>query len=266
MGHILKPIIVFLAALSLISLMMTSVNQTKNDWTNNELSYALRVATQDATQVVMDDNYIFDGDEEPIDFRIDLNKAAKQFKSSFYANIGSTVSPDSVNSMNITMYGYAGYRYVYGLFGSGTETIPFGYTYADGTTMYEFTLGDRVYVTDTSTGTETVLTLSTLPENYFSSTLNNINFRNFAVMNGINSFLNTFYGEKANTTAYNADTGVYFDLAAIDYAQDDATTITRISSIIDGPSFFAIVDINDAMIDRMVRVMSIGAAELKLNV
>ena len=122
--------------------------------------------------------------------------------------------------------------------------------------MYEFTLGDNVYWTDFSTKTSGVRSLSAMPEHSFSSEINNNDFKNICIMNSINSFLNTFYGEKANATAINAETGVRFELAAIDYAEDDATTITKISSIIDGPSFFAVVDINNPLLDQMTRVIN----------
>lgn len=265
MNSFIKPVIVSFFALIAVLLMMFQTNVVTDRWTTDELNYALRTATWDATSVMMDDNYLFGTEEEPENFDIDLTRASSQFKDSFYRNIGSTVDANAVNDMNITLSGYAGYRYVYGVYGSGSETVPFGYTYTEGDTMYEFTLGDNIYTVNLADGMEDTLNLATLPENYFSATVSNENFRNITVMSSINNFLNVFYGDDANIVASNAGTGVRFELGTVDYAENDPAMMNNLSAVIDGPSFFAIVDIQDTRIDRLQRVMSIGAAELKYN-
>lgn len=161
------------------------------------------------------------------------------------------------------MAGYAGYRYIYATYNDGKTTIPYGYTYYANNKLYEFTLGNNVYVTDMSSMKETVWKLSDLSEHYFSNALTNENFRIVTIMTAINNFLNTFYNDGANVIAYNAGTGLEFDLGMVDYASDDVNVMEKLSAVIDGPSFFAVVDTYDTLTNRTVRLFSLGAAEYK---
>lgn len=265
MNSVVKPIITILVALIAISILLIRTTVTTNNWSNDELEYALRVATQDATAVMMDENYIFSDDNESSDFNIDLNKASKQFKRSFYANIGSVLTPVQMTDTNIALSGYVGYRYIYGIYSTGSQTAAFSYSYSMGNKLYEFTLGDKIYVTDLTTGTESTSQLSGLPENYFSSDVSNENFRKITVMKAINEYLTVFYSDEQNITAYNAGSGIEFDLGLIDYAENDPSIMTTLSAVIDGPGFFAVVDCWDSTTDQMVRLFSLSAAELVLR-
>lgn len=267
-NNILRPVATSLIVLMAISLLLMRTNTVTDEWSNDELDYALRVATQDATAVMMDHNFLFGIDEEESDFDIDLDYAYKQFESSFFRNIGSTVSENTVNKMSVALVGYAGYRYAYGMYGSGATTTPFPYSYYSDTDncIYEFTLGDKVFQTKLSTMTETTLLLSSLPENYFSTAVTNENFRTITVMSAITDFLNIFFSDGRNITAVNAGSGLRFDLGTVDYAEDDNTIMTKLSGVIDGPSFFAVVDCYDSRVDRVVRLFSLGAAEFKSNI
>ncbi len=265
MHYSIKTSIVAMLSIIVVSLILTQTNKATARWTENELRYALRVATQDAAAVMMKDTYLFGTNTETQDFDVDLEKAKAQFERSFFANIGSNIDSNLVNKMSITLSGYVGYRYVYGIYGSGSKTVPFGYTWYDGDSelLYEFTLGDKIFATNMGTGAESVLNLSALPERYFRSDISNKNFRNIRVMSAVNDFLNVFYGDSANIVASNAGTDIRFELAAMDYAENDPTVMTKISSMIDGPSFFAVVDIMDPRLQTLQRVISLGGAELK---
>lgn len=267
-NNILRPIATSLIVLMAVSLLLMRTNTVTDEWADDELDYALRVATQDATSVMMDHGFLFGIDEEESDFDIDLDYAYEQFKSSFFRNIGSTVSENTVNEMSVSLVGYAGYRYAYGMYANGTNTTPFPYSYyssADNC-IYEFTLGDKVFQTNLSTMAETTLLLSTLPEHYFSTAVTNENFRTITVMSAITDFLNIFFSDGQNITAVNAGSGLRFDLGTVDYAEDDNAIMTKLSGVIDGPSFFAVVDCFDSRVDRVVRLFSLGAAEFKSNV
>lgn len=265
MGSIVKPVITCLLTIMAVTIILTRTDTVTNQWANDELDYALRVATQDATAVMMSDNYIFGEDEESGDFGIDLQKATNQFKSSFYANIGSTMTEVSVNDMVISLSGYIGYRNIYAIYGSGQPAAAFSYTHAANNKIYEFTLGDKVYVTDRSTAAETITYLSDYSEHFFDANLTNENFRQITVMRAINEYLTLFYSDSQNITAKNAGSGVEFDLGLIDYAENDPSVMTKLSSVIDGPGIFAVVDCMDVATRQPVRILSLGAAEFVLK-
>lgn len=286
MQTIVKPVITALLALVAVTILITRTNVVTNQWSNDELDYALRVATQDATAVMMDKDYLFGAEEEASDFNIDLKAATAQFKRSFFDNIGSVLTDVHVNDMSVSLTGYAGYRYVYVTYASEDEpakgfeapmhsAVPFSYTYynASDRTIYEFTLGDKVYATDEDTGVKRELLLSDLAENYFDAKISNESFRDITVMQTINDYLTMFYPDYGDSkynpdnggkglTVYNADYGVRFELGLVDYAADDPTVMNRLSSVIDGPGFFAVVDCWDSSAEQMVRLLSMGGAEL----
>ncbi len=262
MHYSIRTAVVAMFSIIAISLLTTQTNKATDKWTENELRYALRVATQDAAAVMMEESYLFDANAEVQDFAVDLERARNQFERSFFMNIGSNIDSNLINKMSVSLSGCAGYRYVYGIYGSGNKTVPFGYAYSDGTHYYEFTLGNKVFTTSLIDGSESTLDLNTLPEHYFNTEISNRNFRNLRVMKAINSFLNVFYQDDVNIVAKTGP-DVQFDLAAIDYAENDPSVMTKISSIIDGPSYFAVVDIMDPRLQTLQRVISLGGAELK---
>lgn len=267
-NNILRPVATSLIVLMAVSILLMRTNTVTDAWADDELDYALRVATQDATSVMMDHGFIFGVDEEESDFDIDLDYAYEQFESSFFRNIGSTVSENTVNKTSVALVGYVGYRYAYGMYANGTNTTPFPYSYYSDTDncIYEFSLGDKVFQTDLSTMAETTLSLSSLPEHYFSAAVTNENFRTITIMSAITDFLNIFFSDGQNITATIAGSGLRFDLGTVDYAEDDNAIMTKLSGVIDGPSFFAVVDCYDSRVDRVVRLFSLGAAEFKSNV
>lgn len=283
MNSILKPVIACFIALIGVALLMAGVKTEVTKDTHDEFDYALRTATQDATACLIDDGYLFGREEEIQDFAINLDAASRQFVSSFHKNLGAVVPLSVVNDMNVAMCGVVGYRYVYAQYSTGNPTLPFSYCYTIGDKQYEFTLGDKVYVcdiniTDPATGKmkETVKYINNagalpeynLPENFFSPDMTNSEFRDFIVMTRINEFLTVFYSDDANIIACNAGSGLQFNLGTSDYAVSDINPdeygyiMTKMSAIIDGQGFFAIVDYNDSELDQMVRILSFGGSEL----
>lgn len=265
MSSIVKPLIACLVAIIAVTIILTRTDKVTNQWTEDEISYALRVATQDATAKIMDEGFIFGAEEEAEDFDVDLTRATEQFKKSFFTNLGSTVTETVVSETNVSLTGYVGYRNIYAVYATGEPAAAFAYTYSIGDKIYEFTLGDKVYVSDLNTGDETETLLSDYPEHYFSSKLTNENFRQVTVMQAINDYLTIFYSDEQNIIAINAGSGVRFDLGLVDYAADDPSIMTTLSSVIDGQGFFAVVDCWDTQTQEIVRVLSMGAAELVLK-
>lgn len=280
MNNILRPIISCLVAVIGVGLLLCVTKGYMTDNSHEEFDYALRTATQDATASMIDDNYLFGLDEEASDFQVDLTAATEQFKSSFWHNVGGANALQNVSDMEVAMAGVVGYRYIYAQYSTGGTTVPFSYCYTIGNKQYEFTLGNKVYVcdigtTDPATGKmrETVMYLNNkghlpeenLPEYFFASDKTNEEFRDYIVMTRIMEFLTAFYSDSANVIAYNAGSGLQFQMGTEDYASDDPSVMNRLSSVIDGPGYFSIVDYNDAELDQLVRILSFGGAELLLK-
>ena len=280
MHSILKPIIICLITLIGTSVILSTTKTTMVQESHDEFDYALRTATQDATASLIDGNYLFGTEEETADFKVNLTSASTQFVSSFHKNLGAVIPLSKVDDMNVALSGLIGYRYIYGQYSSGANTVPFSYCYTMGNKQYEFTLGDKVFVldigsVDPATGkmVEEVKYLngagpfpeSNLAEHFFSTDMTNEEFKNFIIMTRINEFLTVFYSDRANVIAYNAGSGLQFNLGTVDYASDDKSVMTKLSAIIDGPGYFAVVDYFDTELDQMVRILSFGGSELLLR-
>ena len=229
---------------------------------------------------------------------VNLDRARAQFQSTLYRNLGVAVAEYEVNAMNIPIVGFVGYRYIYGLFEDsyeeqpvfdmfgqpvydangqlviGASTFPMAYIYTDYTndnnyTIYNFTLGDKVYVSKVESGRETEETwyLSQMAsdpakgENFWDPNIKNRDFATMTIMNKINEFLNMFSNTGYSLQAMNAGSGLSFNLGTTDYVGDDNSKITSWSSVIDGPGFFAIVDMFDPQMTGKVRTFVFGGAE-----
>ena len=116
MSSIVKPLIACLVAIIAVTIILTRTDKVTNQWTEDEISYALRVATQDATAKIMDEGFIFGAEEEVEDFDVDLTRATEQFKKSFFTNLGSTVTETVVSETNVSLTGYVGYRNIYAVY------------------------------------------------------------------------------------------------------------------------------------------------------
>ncbi len=81
MNNIIKSIVAGLIVLMFFSIVGTRVQTVTNRQVEDELSYALRVATQDATSVLVDRNHMMDGKAgDTGNFRVNLDTAEDQFR------------------------------------------------------------------------------------------------------------------------------------------------------------------------------------------
>lgn len=258
----LRPVVTGMLVLMMIMLTLGRVRTVSNDDATDEISYALRVATQDATAVMVDKNHMMDGiDMDNGNFRINLDIADEQFLNSFYRNVGATVSKSTVNSMNLPLTGYVGYKYVYGELADGTVSFPYGYTCVKDGLVYNFTMGDQIEVTDPNTGTIHSTSLASLSPNFFNPEISNENFRTITIMETISKFLTDFNSMPENLMVINAGSGLSFTLGGVDYLDSDPSEIVELSSVIDGPGYFAIADFYDLQLDGRMRTFTFGGAE-----
>ena len=169
------------------------------------------------------------------------------------------------------------YEHILAKYTDGNVAIPIAYSYTseEEGLQYEFTLGNKVFVYPISGGEEEVYFINNadpnptgtknLPEYKFHEDMTNEQFRNFILMTRINEYLTAFYSDDVNVVAINQGSGLQFNLGLSDYAAEDSSVITKLSSVIDGPGFFAVVDQNSAELDQVVRILSFGGAELILK-
>lgn len=271
MNNVIRPVATLLLVLICITTLFSFGKQEMYRRAEQELSYALRVATQDATDRMMDKNHLFGNDWASQVFATDISAATKQFKASFRRNTAS----GRITDVDVSFAGIATQWAVYGLYSNGTPTPAFGYTFyrdldplnvGDRTranTLYEFSLGDSFRELNLTTNISEEKKLSELPANYFGSKVSNRSFQNIAVMSSINGFLNTFYSnEIENVSVRNAGTGLEFNLGLFDYSDDDLSILSSQSAMIDGPGYFAVVDYYDVFLDQRARVFSISSAEM----
>lgn len=264
MNSISKVVIGLMSCVMILCIMTARTTTVTNDWVEDELAYALRVASQDATSVLMDENHSLDGNTiDAENISVDLDRALGQFEESFSRNVGSHLNPDAISNMNIPLVGYVGYRFVFGHTYDGGSTFPYAYTCVKNGVMYNFTLNDdTVYVT-VGNGDEEEKKISDYPENFFSSVMTNEEFRTYTVMSAISNFLTIYNGADVSLVAQNMGTSIQFELGRSDFANGDPAIMTDFAAVIDGPGFFAITDMMDPQISGIpVRTFTFGGSEL----
>ena len=91
-SNLFRPVIAGMLVITAMLLTLGRVRIVTNESSTDEISYALRVATQDATAVMVDRNHMMDGIEmDNGNFRINLDTADEQFLDSFYPCCSSTI-------------------------------------------------------------------------------------------------------------------------------------------------------------------------------
>lgn len=261
MNNIGKALCAILSCLIIMGIMTSRTKMVTNEWAEDELTYALRVATQDATSVLMDENHTLDGNTDDMEnIQVDLQRSLNQFQSSFHHNVGSYLNEVDITNMNIPLVGYVGYRYITGQLYDGSATMPFAYSYVKDGNVYNFTLGDTVYrLNDTD---ETEFNLKTMSEHFFNAEQTNLQFRDFVVMSAISKYLTIYNTKDYSIVAQNAGSGLTFELGASDYA-GDPSVMTEFSAVIDGPGFFAVTDMMHSQTTGVpVRTFTFGGSEL----
>ena len=261
-SNLFRPVIAGMLVITAMLLTLGRVRIVTNESSTDEISYALRVATQDATAVMVDRNHMMDGIEmDNGNFRINLDTADEQFLDSFYRNVGAAVSKSTVNSMNLPLTGYVGYKYIYGELADGTASFPYSYTCVKNGLVYNFTMGDQIEVTDPNTGAISNVSLASLSPNFFHEDISNEDFRTITIMETISKFLTDFNSMPENLMVVNAGSGLSFTLGGVDYLGSDPSEIVEFSSVIDGPGYFAIADFYDPQLDGRMRTFTFGGAE-----
>ena len=264
LNSISKVLVGLISCVMILCLMTTRTKTVTNDWVEDELSYALRVASQDATAVLMDENHSLDGDTiDAENIAVNLPRALKQFKDSFSRNVGTHLNPDAVSNMNIPLVGYIGYKYAFGLTYDGGTTFPYAYTYVKDGVMYNFTLNtDTVYVT-TEDGEEQEKKISSYPENFFSPIMTNEEFRTQTIMSAISNFLTIYNGADVSLVAQSMGASIQFELGRADFSGGDPAVMAGFAAVIDGPGFFAVTDMMDPQISGSpIRTFTFGGSEL----
>ena len=255
---------ILMTVVSLLCLATARTKTVANRWTEDELSYALRVASQDASAVLVNDDQTLDGDNLDLEnITVNMGKALDQFKRSFDSNVGSHISPVLLANMNIPLSGYVGYRYITGITYDGTPTITYAYTAVKGNTMYSFTLNrDTVYEWVDGSDTEKKKQLSDYPEHFFSAYMDNETFRTCTIMESISKYLTMYNTAGTNLVAQNMGRSIQFELGRTDYSEDPSL-LTNFASVIDGPGFFAVTDMIDPQISGIpIRTFTFGGSEL----
>lgn len=258
----LRPILIGMMVIMMMFLTLGRVRNVTNDNAEDEIAYALRIATQDATVAMIDKNHMMDGiNADTGNLAVKLDDADKRFLQSFNMNIGAAIKPVTITSMNLPVSGYVGYRYVFGRLSNGTETFPYAYSYAKDGVVYEFTMGDAVYETNAATGEIEVSSLSNYPEEFFLADTSNEDFRTITIMQSISDFFTMFTSDPSNLMMVNSGSGLTFQLGGVDFTNHDPSQLVEFASVIDGPGYFAVVDFFDAQLDGQVRTFTFGGAE-----
>jgi len=274
MSNIVRPITSLLITVIVVTILLAFTKQEISTKNEDDLRYALRVATQDATAKLVDENQLFLlGDWET---QIDANNittAAEQFKTSFRANSLS----QKITDVDVSFSGVAGNWYIYGVYATGKRTPSQTYIYYKGADdlgiydkpehenlMFEFSLNGQFKKTNLITGEqdEIIYSIEDQDEHYFSNKVKNSTFCDIVVMSSINDFLTSYYSSTENVSVVNAGVGLGFNLSLFGRAEDSAGAINKLSSPISGPGYFAVVDYKDVYIDQVARVFAIGGAEL----
>lgn len=264
MNHIGKVVIGLISCVMILCLMTARTKTVTNGWVEDELSYALRVASQDATAVLIDENHSLDGNTiDAENISVDLDRALKQFEKSFAQNVGSHLNPDAISNMNIPLVGYVGYRFIFGHTYDGGSTFPYAYTYVKNGTMYSFTLNDDTVYVSVGNGPEEEKKISDFTEHFFSPVMTNKEFRTHTVMNAISNFLTIYNGADISLVAQNMGASIQFELGRADFSGGDPAVMTEFAAVIDGPGFFAVTDMMDPQISGIpVRTFTFGGSEL----
>lgn len=264
---------------------------------------SIRAASQVATAEIMDVadvNFIYDGNKrEPADISVNLG-ALDTFRETLTRLLDAKKdgSMTGVTNINVPLTGFITYRYVVGVGyaydknaeynrgdeGNGkgyTYLLPAGYTYKMTDPVipaeirdkvWEFTLGDKVYIEDRTfimSGTALTDTISKndydikafLQKSGFKEARE---FAKYIVMDCIDTYLNEYSGASFNPIAENTQTKTEFNLGKSNYSSN-REEYTEKSALIDGPGLFAIVDVykgsgNEQRLYQ--RIASFGGSEL----
>lgn len=238
------------ACLAIFLVFGITAAQTKtrvSEASDNEWAYAYQSAIGDAGALIRGLGYTTGSDDEMEGFVGDAQKAVSQFEDSLRSNLGAAVTEAAADEVNIPLYGYIGERYVSAIYDDGGVAAAYPYTYLKEYRVYNFTLGDDVYVTDAATGDEAQTSLASFEEHFFSAELTNEEFRARTVADAIVTYLSLCFDDGIDIALLN--TGADMGLG------DNLTTLAAAPDFIQRTGFFVVADHEDCENDERIRIL-----------
>lgn len=211
-----------------------------------EWAYAYQSAIEDAGSLIRGLGYTDGSDEQMDGFAADARNAAERFVESLCANLGAVVPSNAVNEVSVPLYGFIGERYITAVYADGGMAAAYPYTYLKEYRVFNFTLGDTVYITDAATGDETKASLSGFEEHFFSATLTNEAFREKTVAEAIATYLSLCFDDDMGIALLKADAGKGLG--------DSLTTLAEEPGFVSRTGFFAVTESADED-GSMIRIM-----------
>ena len=240
---------------------IVSIDTKKDVYTS-----AINAATQLATQEMIntdDINKFYDADRDKLDISMNMDRdTIENFKNNLinFISIQRDGSLAGVSNINVPLCGYIGYSYIVGVTYNNIYLLPMEYTTSDeSNNTWRFTLGDDVY----KNGVATKLSKLTDAVPYGFSTF--YDFRDFVVALTIDSYLNEYSGASFNMIAENTGVKLDFDMGLTNNVISNES-YRDLSSVINGPGTFAIVDVytgDDNGEKLFERIASFGGSELE---
>jgi len=239
-------VIILIFALTAIQAKLRVTKAADIEW-----AYAYQNAIEDAGSLIRRLGYTSGSDNEMERFVGDAQNAASRFLLSLRANLGAAVPEAAADETEIPLYGYIGERYISAVYSDGGEAAAYPYTYLKEYWVYNFTLGDVVYVTDAATGDETQASLSDFEEHFFSASLTNEEFRAKTVSDAIATYLSLCFDDDINIVLLKTDTGMGLG--------DSLTTLDAAPDFIAGTGFFVVVE-HGSEDGKLIRMLAADCA------
>lgn len=171
-----------------------------------EQRYAVQAAAGDAASYMDHLGYATGNDEEMERFGVDAQAAIARFRQSYAMNTGVALSNEITAQTSVQLAGFIGDRAVTAAYPDGGIAASYPYTYLKEFRVYNFTLGDTVYITDSATGDETQTSLDSFEEHFFDATLTNEEFRRMTIADTIGTkYLPLFFDDGKPIYAANED-------------------------------------------------------------
>lgn len=161
-----------------------------------EQRYAIQAAAGDAASYMGHLGYSTGNDKEMEGFGVDAKAAIARFRQSYAMNTRAALPEEITARTSVQLAGFIGDRAVTAAYPDGGIAASYPYTYLKEFRVYNFTLGDTVYITDSATGDETQTSLDSFEEHFFDATLTNEEFRRMTIADAIGTkYLPLFFDD-----------------------------------------------------------------------
>lgn len=236
---------------------------------NEELSYALEVATYDATLTLMESrtsqsmNRYFDGsqmDDFSVKHEIAYDEILETFNTSFDSNVRNGVQYE------IPVVGVATYDRLFFYIKNVGWSNGVLYTYFDPDTnlSYAFTLGEKFEIHDYNSDITTNHTLSTYTGTVEDMTI--AQMKDYTIMKTYNDWLSWALNSESNLVARNTNVGVRIHFPTAEVAESGGKKVyISDQNIIHSPGVFGVVDQIYSGSNVKHRLIDFGGAELELK-